>query len=93
MNTTEIEVNDNDAAPLSSVSPASSFRDSSPTHNKRRNTETYIKDAIDQIKYLFLCIWYFAKIYRKNMKNIYVDDFLLYYLRIILYFISSESMF
>ena len=33
MNTTEIEVNDNDAAPLSSVSPASSFRDSSPTHN------------------------------------------------------------
>ena len=61
MNTTEIEVNDNDAAPLSSVSPASSFRDSSPTHNKRRNEETNIKDAIDQIKFFLVNITYFAK--------------------------------
>ena len=55
MNTTEIEVNDNDAAPLSSVSPASSFRDSSPTHNKRRNIETNTKDAIDEIKFFRVC--------------------------------------
>ena len=61
MNTTEIEVNDNDAAPLSSVSPASSFRDSSPTHNKRRNIKYSLKDSIDQIKFIFQHAHIFAQ--------------------------------